>query len=111
MSTNEETEKPKVRKHPSAEEHGTSQMVKSQGLGGAVGTAVGTVTGAAAGAAVGGFGGPAGMAVGAIVGAGIGALGGKAAGDPLTPVIEQEAKQDSSKIEGEGARGPEDAAG
>ena len=97
MSTNDETDKPEVTEHPSAEEHGTSQLVKSQGLGGAVGTAVGTVTGAAAGAAVGGFGGPAGMAVGALVGAGIGALGGKAAGDPLTPYIEQDAKPDSNK--------------
>lgn len=77
--------------HPSATDHGTSALVRNEGLGGAVGTAVGTTTGAAAGAVVGGFVGPAGMAVGALVGAAVGALVGKAAGDPLTPELEKEA--------------------
>lgn len=77
--------------HPSPSEHGTSALVRNEGLGGAVGTAVGTTTGAAAGAVAGGFAGPAGMAVGALVGAAVGALAGKAAGDPLTPELEKEA--------------------
>ncbi|WP_035613433.1 hypothetical protein [Haloferula sp. BvORR071] len=77
--------------HPSPSEHGTSTLVRKEGLGGAVGTAVGTTTGAAAGAAVGGFAGPAGMAIGALVGAAAGAIAGKAAGDPLTPELEKEA--------------------
>jgi phage tail tape-measure protein len=75
--------------HPEPEEHGTSHLVKKQGVGGAVGTAVGTATGAAAGAVVGGFAGPAGMAIGALVGAGLGAAGGKAAGDPVNLTLEE----------------------
>lgn len=86
MNTDPDNE---VTEHEKAEDHGTSHNVRKQGVGGAVGTAVGTVTGAAAGAAIGGIAGPAGMAVGAIVGAGVGAIGGKAAGDPLNPVIEK----------------------
>lgn len=80
--------------HPAAEEHGTSHVVRKQGLGGAIGTSVGTVTGAAAGAAVGGFAGPAGMAVGALVGAGLGAIGGKAIGDPINSELEQPVTED-----------------
>jgi hypothetical protein len=75
--------------HPEPEEHGTSHLVKKQGVGGAVGTAVGTATGAAAGAVAGGFAGPAGMAIGALVGAGLGAAGGKAVGDPINPTLEE----------------------
>ena len=74
--------------HPRAQDHGTSHVVRKQGMGGAVGTAVGTATGAAAGAAVGGFAGPAGMAIGALVGAGLGAVGGKAVGDPVNTSLE-----------------------
>lgn len=75
--------------HPEAKDHGTSHVVRKEGLGGAVGTSVGGVTGAATGAAIGSIGGPAGMAVGALVGAGLGALGGKIAGDPLNSEIEK----------------------
>ncbi|WP_367871777.1 glycine zipper domain-containing protein [Luteolibacter sp. Populi] len=71
-------------------EHGTSHLVRKEGVGGAVGTAVGTATGAAAGAALGSIGGPGGMAVGALVGAAVGALGGKAVGDSAKPDLEQE---------------------
>ena len=75
--------------HPRAEDHGTSHLVRKEGVGGAVGTAVGTATGAAAGAVAGGFAGPAGMAIGALVGAAAGAVGGKAMGDPFNPELEK----------------------
>lgn len=92
------------KEHPEAKDHGTSHVVRKEGLGGAVGTSVGTVTGAAAGAAVGAFAGPAGMAVGALVGAGIGAVGGKLAGDPINSELEK--TQDP-----EGPRGEEGSGG
>lgn len=72
-----------------AEEHGTSFLVRKEGVGGAVGTAVGGVSGAAAGAVVGAVGGPPGMAIGAVIGAAAGALAGKAAGDAVNPEIEK----------------------
>ena len=90
--------------HPSAKDHGTSHVVRKEGLGGAVGTSVGGIAGAAAGAAVGALGGPAGMAVGALVGAGLGALSGKAAGDPLNTELE---KRDDP----EGPKGEEGSGG
>jgi hypothetical protein len=75
--------------HPNAKDHGTSHIVRTEGVGRAVGTSVGGVTGAAAGAAVGALGGPGGMALGALVGAGLGALGGKLVGDPVNSEIEK----------------------
>ncbi|QJE99128.1 hypothetical protein [Luteolibacter luteus] len=90
--------------HPEAKDHGTSHVVRKEGLGGAVGTSVGTVTGAAAGAAVGAFAGPAGMAVGALVGAGLGAVGGKLAGDPVNDELEK-------KVDPEGPRGESGSGG
>jgi len=92
------------REHPDAKDHGTSHVVRKEGLGGAVGTSVGGVTGAAAGAAIGALGGPAGMAVGALVGAGLGAMGGKLAGDPANSELE---KRDDP----EGPRGEEGSGG
>ena len=86
--------------HPRAEDHGTSHLVRKEGVGGAVGTAVGTATGAAAGAVAGGFAGPAGMAIGALVGAAAGAIGGKAVGDPLNPELEK--GEDEKRKEPEG---------
>ena len=92
--------------HPAAEEHGTSHVVRKQGLGGAIGTSVGTVTGAAAGAALGGFAGPAGMAAGALIGAGLGAVGGKAIGDPVNSELEQPVREDRPREPAEPPRNP-----
>ncbi len=90
MDTEKDAPAPKEpSEHPRAEDHGTSQLVRKEGVGGAVGTAVGSVTGAAAGAVIGGFAGPAGMAIGALAGAAVGAVGGKAVGDPLNPELEK----------------------
>jgi phage tail tape-measure protein len=90
MNADEEESTPKEpTEHPRAEDHGTSHLVRKEGVGGAVGTAVGAATGAAAGAVAGGFAGPAGMAIGALVGAAAGAAGGKAAGDPFNPELEK----------------------
>ena len=75
--------------HPDAKDHGTSVVVRNEGLGGAVGTSVGGVTGAAAGAAVGAVAGPGGMAVGVLLGAGLGALGGRIAADPVNSELEK----------------------
>ena len=86
---NEKDQETTPREHPRAADHGTSHLVRKEGVGGAVGTAVGATTGAAAGAVVGGFAGPAGMAIGALIGAAAGAVGGKAAGDPLNPELEK----------------------
>jgi len=89
--------------HPDAKDHGTSHVVRKEGLAGAVGTYVGGVTGAAAGAAAGALAGPGGMAVGAIVGAGLGAFGGKMAGDPVNAEIEKQ--NDPEKPGGEEGSG------
>ena len=92
------------REHPKAKDHGTSHVVRKEGLGGAVGTSVGGVTGAATGAAVGGvLAGPAGMAVGALLGGGLGALGGKMAGDAVNPELEKQS--DPEKPGGEEGSG------
>jgi hypothetical protein len=95
--------------HPNAKDHGTSHVVRKEGLGGAVGTSVGGVTGAAAGAAVGALAGPGGMAIGALVGAGLGAVGGKLAGDPVNSELEKRDDPEGPKGEegsGGGAASP-----
>lgn len=77
------------KEEPLAKNHGTSHLVREEGVSGAVGTAVGITAGAAAGGAVGAVGGPAGMAVGALVGAAVGGLAGRAAGGTVDPELEK----------------------
>lgn len=71
------------------EEHGTSFVVRKEGVVAGVGTAVGTVTGAATGAAAGAIGGPLGMGVGGLIGAIVGGVVGMAAGESVKDVIEE----------------------
>lgn len=89
-SENHPTSEPDPSGDLPAEEHGTSFVVRKEGVAAGVGTAVGTVTGAATGAAIGALGGPLGMGVGALVGATVGGVAGNAAGASVKEGIGEE---------------------